>query len=95
MGLRLKGEQPCCYIATVYYLNCFLKDATVGLLVSKLFATCWGMLFQVFRPAYLCLGWVHLGFVSSTVVRNKLLNYFNPWSPFPWCCWLVKVNWLK
>ena len=36
-----------------------LKDTTVGLFLSKLFATCWGMLLQVFRLAYLYFGWVY------------------------------------
>ena len=49
-----------------------LKGATVGLLMSKLFATCWGMLFQVFRLGYLCLGQVPLGLVSGAAVRISL-----------------------
>ena len=36
-----------------------------GLFTSKLFATCWGIVFQVLRLAYLCLRRVHLGFVSG------------------------------
>ena len=44
-----------------------LKGAMAGLLGSKLFATCWGMLFQVFRLGYLCLGQVCLGFVSGAL----------------------------
>ena len=38
-----------------------------GLFISKLFATCWGMLYQVFRLGYLYLGQVHLGFVLGAV----------------------------
>ena len=49
-----------------------LKGATVGLLVSKLFATCWGMLFQLFRLGYLYLRWVCLGLVSGAIVHIKL-----------------------
>ena len=49
-----------------------LKDTTVGLLMLKLFATCWGMLFQVFRLAYLNVGQVHLGLVSGVAVHVSL-----------------------
>ena len=49
-----------------------LKGTTVGLLISKLFSTCWGMLFQVFRLGYLYLGRVCLEFVSGAVVCIRL-----------------------
>ena len=49
-----------------------LKDATAGLFRPKLFATCWGMLFQVFRLGYLGFKWVCLGFVSGAVVHIRL-----------------------
>ena len=49
-----------------------LKNAMVGFCMSILFATCWGILFQAFRLGYLYLGWVHLGFVSGTVVHIRL-----------------------
>ena len=49
-----------------------LKDTIAGFCISKLFATCWGMLPQVFRLGYLCLRWVYLGFVSGAVVCIRL-----------------------
>ena len=39
-------------MGTIKYI---FKDATVGLLCLTV---CWGMLFQVFRLGYLCLGQV-------------------------------------
>ena len=48
--------------------------------MSKLFATCWGMLFQLFRLGYLCLMWVCLGLVSGASVQNSLIW---PLDPFP------------
>ena len=49
-----------------------LQGATAGLLISKLFATCCGILFQVFRLGYLCLRHVCLGFASGAVVCIRL-----------------------
>ena len=40
-----------------------------GLLMSKLLATCWGMLCQVFKFGYLYLGRVCLGFVLGAIVH--------------------------
>ena len=48
--------------------------------MSKLFATCWGMLFQAFRLGYLCLRWVFLGFVSGTIVNIWLFCPFRAFS---------------
>ena len=45
---------PCIYAS-------MLKDATAGLIISKLFASCWGVLFQVFRLSYVGLWRVRLG----------------------------------
>ena len=52
--------------------GCLLKGAMVGLLISILFATCWEMLFQVFRLGYMCLGQVCLGLVSGATVCISL-----------------------
>ena len=46
-----------------------VEGCYTGLFISKLFATCWGVLFQVFRLGYRYLRWVCLGFVSGSVVR--------------------------
>ena len=54
---------------TVFCWGGMWKDTTAGFHMSKVFATCWGMLFQMFRLGYLCLGRVHLGFVLGSVVH--------------------------
>ena len=41
-----------------------------GLFTFKLFETCWGMLFQVFRLACMYLGRVNLGLVLGAAVCN-------------------------
>ena len=46
-----------------------VKGRHSGLFIFKLFATCWGMLFKVFRLGYLRLSWVCLGFVLGAVER--------------------------
>ena len=56
------------------------------LFTSKLFATCWEKLLQVFRLVYLCLGRVRLGFVAGALVCSGL---FDPLELFPltyWAC---------
>ena len=49
-----------------------LKGTMAGFRMFKLFATYWGMLFQVFRLGYLYLGRVFLGFVSGAIVHIRL-----------------------
>ena len=38
----------------------------------QVFATCWEKFLQVFRLIYMCLGWVHVGFVAGAIVRIRL-----------------------
>ena len=42
------------------------------LFTTKLFATCWEKLLQVFGFVYLCLGQVRVGFAASALVCNRL-----------------------
>ena len=74
---------------TIHHQEGMLKGTMAGLLISKLFATCWGMLFQVFKLAYLYLERVCLGLVSGAIVcirlfwpsRDLSLDVLACWSP--------------